>query len=486
MLSFVDNENLPGLLLIADFEKAFDTLYINFIWNVLDSFNFGQNIIDWCKILYHDTRSSVLVNGHLSTYFDIQRGCRQGDPLSPYLFILSIEVLCILIRCNERIKGIPVNDIQLKLSLYADDAIFFLDGSEQSLAECVKEINFFSSLSGLKLNYSKSSLIWVGSKKYNTARFCKDIPFIWNDGKKFEYLGIIFSLDVDAMVNCNYDNTFNSIISLSNLWSKRNLSVMGKVVVVKSILLSKLTYVASALPNPDNSMLTKLNSLFYKFLWGGSDRIKRLQMIQNFNQGGVKMVDVFSYVKSLKLKWIQRILISADNNWVQFLYFYFNQNFHCESFFEIDSSCLDYLTRQYPNRFWKDTLNIYKDFLDLTRIAYGGNNILQQSVWYNDVFKMDNKVMFNKDMYDSGIRCVNDLLDDNNNFYTWDFFVERFNIRLNFLTFHGIICSIIKDGLKKHSDNFIKSTNLYLPYSISVILNSYNDKSYFYNFLTKD
>ena len=135
ILHLTENLNIPGLLLIVDFEKAFDSISWKFIMNVLDFFNFGDSIKKWINVFNNDISSMVVQNGFLSDPFSVERGCRQGDPLSPYIFLLCAEILSLLIKANKDIKGIKIANITYKLSQFADDTTLLLDGSEKSLNE---------------------------------------------------------------------------------------------------------------------------------------------------------------------------------------------------------------------------------------------------------------------------------------------------------------------------------------------------------------
>ena len=138
---------------MIDFEKAFDSISWDFLLSVLKFFNFGESIINWVKVFYNNISSTVIQGGNLSEFFQIGRGCRQGDPLSPYLFILCAEILAIKIRGNKNIGGINVTRIEHKLSQFADDTSLILEGSEK--------------LSGLNINFTKTQVVWIGSKKYS-------------------------------------------------------------------------------------------------------------------------------------------------------------------------------------------------------------------------------------------------------------------------------------------------------------------------------
>ena len=106
---YTETEKIPGLLLMVDFEKAFDSVSWSFIQKALEFFNFGPDIRRWIKTFYNNASTCVQVNGHYSSWFNVGRGVRQGDPLLPYLYLICAEILSTMIRGNSKIKGIKIN-----------------------------------------------------------------------------------------------------------------------------------------------------------------------------------------------------------------------------------------------------------------------------------------------------------------------------------------------------------------------------------------
>ena len=115
-------------------------------------------------MFYTNIQSYVINNGMASDYFTLERGVRQGDPLSPYLFILAVESLAISIRQNVDIKGIKIGNHEVKLLQYADDTTAILS-DENSAKTLFQELQVFKNFSGLEIHSSKTGGMWIGSLK---------------------------------------------------------------------------------------------------------------------------------------------------------------------------------------------------------------------------------------------------------------------------------------------------------------------------------
>ena len=165
IIEYTDFTETSGSILLLDIEKAFDSVSHDFLFQTLKHFNFGQNFIDSIKALYNSRYSYVMNNGHLTERIALERGIFQGCPISPYLFLLVIEIMALSIRQNDQIKGISFNNYEAKISLFADDSVCFLDGSIRSFSQLFKFLSKFGEFSGCKINFNKTEAIWVGSKK---------------------------------------------------------------------------------------------------------------------------------------------------------------------------------------------------------------------------------------------------------------------------------------------------------------------------------
>ena len=156
--------------------------------------------------------------------------------------------------------------------------------------------------------------MWIGS-----ARHSKSKPFgiKWPD-KPIKALGVYFTYDIKLLHETNFIERLDSIKKLINIWSSRGLSIYGKVTVIKSLLIPKFVYISSLLPTP-KELVKDLNRLLFKFLWKGTDKVTRASTINDFEHGGLKMIDIDSMIISLRLPWLKRIFSENGGTWKSYL-----------------------------------------------------------------------------------------------------------------------------------------------------------------------
>ena len=219
-LVYTEENNLPGMILSVDFEKAFDSIAWSFLLKTLEFFNFGPQFTQWVRTLYSNIKSCISINGQYSEWFEIQRGVRQGDPSSPYLYLICAEVLSLMIKSNDKIKGIQMqNNINL-LSQFADDTTLSLDGTEQSLTEALDTIAAFSRFSGLKMNEEKTMIVWIGSTKGSNHKYLRNKNYVWDPGTCFKIVGINFSTNIPTIPSLNYESKLDEMKRILYKWKK--------------------------------------------------------------------------------------------------------------------------------------------------------------------------------------------------------------------------------------------------------------------------
>ena len=288
-------------MLAVDFEKAFDSVSHVFLSRVLQWFGFGPCFRSWVKTIYTDISSCVMNGGFSTGYFDVKRGVRQGDPLSPYLFLIVIETLAHALRNDENLKGIDFGKCEVKQILYADDMTIFLRDKD-SVVSLQKLFQTFQEVSGLKVNLDKTKVMLIGKDR-------RDIEHLnfRNVVSEVKILGITFSLDNGIRIEQNYKEILSKIKRLLVWWKQRDLTMMGKIYLIKTYALSKLIYVVSSSAVP-KWLLTEIHRICFDFIWNGKDRIKRAIMYQDYERGGLKMMNFELFVKAQRVTWVKRLL----------------------------------------------------------------------------------------------------------------------------------------------------------------------------------
>ena len=307
IMTYTDLKHLPGFLILIDFEKAFDSIEWSFLYKSLKAFNFGHDFIRWIKILYTNIESYVINNGYLSNPFQLNRGIRQGCPISALLFILVAEIMAIKIRKESSIKGIMVEGHEFKLCQLADDTTIFVK-DVQSVVKLVNILNEFKHYSGLKLNMEKTEAIPIGTNKLKSITLPKSIKQIKINYSSFKTLGVWFSQNQHEAIRLNYDEKIMKIEIMLNIWKNRNLSWKDRILILKSLIIPQVHYLLASCYCP-NDYLKKIDKLMFSFIWDNKPaKIKRTTITATYAMGGLKMPDIFAINRTCKLKWLKKLL----------------------------------------------------------------------------------------------------------------------------------------------------------------------------------
>ena len=282
VINYANIERIPGLLLFIDFEKAFDSLEWSFIEKTLNYYNFGSSLVAGVRLFYTDVSSCVQNNGWTSDFFSLSRGVGQGCPLSPYLFILCAEVLENSVRNDTRIQGIKVLATECKISQYANDTTFILDGSQSSFSRSLYLLDTFALISGLKVNYEKTEALWIDSCKSSEITLPSSKPILWAKDKVYA-LGVWFSTLEDTPAHISFSEKIDKLQIFLNSWSARRLTLLGKITIIRSLAVSQIVYLLSSLLS-HQKIVREINSISYE--------IKRTEIINDYDKGGLKMIDI--------------------------------------------------------------------------------------------------------------------------------------------------------------------------------------------------
>lgn len=237
--------NIPVAALSLDAEKAFDRVSWSYLIFTLKEFGFGLGFQNIIKLIYKEPKSQVVVNGLRSSAFLPGRGTKQGDPLSPLLFIIALEPLAEAIRLNQSIRGVTMGGRENKMLIFADDILVLMSDPHSSVPSILDLVRSFSDISGYKINWTKSEVMPLS--KYCYRSNFQNWKFQWMP-KNLKYLGIILNPGLENIIHDNFTPVLNKIHLLLKGWDKLQISLWGRVQAVKMVIAPKLNYLLSMLP----------------------------------------------------------------------------------------------------------------------------------------------------------------------------------------------------------------------------------------------
>jgi len=434
-----------GYIVLLDFEKAFDTVNIDFLKKALITYKFGPNFCKWIELLYTNVSSCVTNNGHASEFFPVTRGIRQGCPISAMLFIMIVELLANYLKSSDNIKGIDIDDESFIITQLADDTTLFLQDIN-SITNAMYVLDSFYECSGLRLNKQKCEVFILGNcgQSNNVPDTIAGLKCV---SGSFKALGIHFNNNLDDMLQKNFMEKVKKLHVLINIWSQRDLSLKGKVIVLKSILIPTVLFQCTNLYVPQ-WFVSQVNNLLFKFVWNNKPaKIKSETLIGDIDNGGIRMPYFPSVVQSLKVIWIQRLLDTSNSKWKKLAWKLMNIS-------EFDLLCKNDVKFLTPKSlFYKQVLDSwYKLHSQKPACATDiGNEIL----WNNRYITVEGQPVLYKHWIDKGIININHLLTCNGKLLSPDDLKSKYNLTTTFMEYSSLVSAIPKQWLQKPSNKTV-------------------------------
>ncbi|CAM8993520.1 unnamed protein product [Rhodiola kirilowii] len=318
-------------MLKIDITKAYDMVDWSFLKKILELFGFPSKFVHWIMACVTSAHFFVLINGSLEGYFKSNRGLRQGDPISPYLFTLVMEVLSRILgqvrQSNEFVFHPKCAGISLSHLMFADDIIIFSKADLGSFMKIKEALSLFHSWSGLEVNGSKSTIYFGGCGDEDQAVFSMAVGI--NSGQlPFSYLGVL--LDDRSLRRSAYDGIVEKMTAKIKSWTNRCLSYAGRLVLVKHVLSSICSYWMRVLLFP-KFVLKKVSAICRSFLWSGLSSVKKnlvawKTVTKTKEEGGLGIKNIFFFNKALTLKRVWDVCLDKDALWIRWMHTYFFNN----------------------------------------------------------------------------------------------------------------------------------------------------------------
>lgn len=420
-------QNMDGVLLGLDFRNAFNTVEHAFVYDVLNAFNFGPDFIQWVKLLHKGTELAVINNGFTSTWFSPTRGLQQGCPLSGPLFALVAEILAIRIRESELVPGICISGQVFKISQYCDDMTLFVK-DHASAQEGIRIVQNFGKMSGLELNMEKSQFMWLGKNVRCGQAICGI-----KANTRVKILGVWFSAN-QSCTEMNINPIIENIKSTLNRWSQRDLTLKGKITVAKSLIVSRLIYVMSAMDIP-RKLLDIIQSHVMRFLWRGRPpKVARSTLYMNIESGGLKAPNLELVQKSNRIAWVGRLCRMRDLPFVEVLERKLKMNIVDVLKMNFNENWIN--SRRIPEFY----TSMFKWFREANPIQEptSGTEVRRQIFWNNEAIRVQGKPVMSSAVYGNGIKHLDDFFDDAGNVLAYDDFIARLpQVHINPLTYMG-------------------------------------------------
>ena len=315
----------PRCAMKIDISKAFDSVQWSFLLNTLKALHFPKKFIQWIKTCISSASFSVQVNGELTGYFGSERGFRQGCSLSPYLFVICMNVLSKKIDKAAADKQIALHPNCKQMDLthlcFADDLMVFVKGEKRSIQGIMAVFDDFAIHSGLKISMGKSTIYMAGIAGGDKEEILTQFPFELGT-LPIRYLCL--PLLTRKMNASDYLPLVEKILSNISSWTSRALSFAGRLQLLSSVVFSITNFWIAAFRLP-KACIREIDKMCSAFLWSGltlnsrKTKVAWAEVCTPKREGGLGLRSIEEANKVSMLKLIWRILSAKGSLWVDWV-----------------------------------------------------------------------------------------------------------------------------------------------------------------------
>ena len=309
------------------------------------------------------------------------------------------------------------------LGQFADDTDLFLEGKEEIVNKLFEVIDNFYQISGMQVNYQKTTLYRLGSLCKSEAKLYTEKDIHWQNDE-MDVLGVAVMSDKNKLLERNYEKIFMKMTNILRMWKTRNISLCGKVLVINSLIASLFVYKMVVLPSISESYVKRFKKMVQDFIWNNrKPKISMEKLCCNKNQGGLKLVDIKVKDNAMKVQWVKMI---SEDPYMRELAF---NRLNCKMYEFIFRSNLrkEDIIDNFVDNFWRDVLLAWFEFAFIAEPKEG--QIWAQSIWYNSHIRVKNKVIYDKTAFDNGLRTIWDIFDyEQNTFLRAEEIAVRYGI----------------------------------------------------------
>ena len=403
VIQYAKNNRLPAAILIIDFNKCFDRLNHSAIEGALNYFKFPKQYISWVKLFFADLQIYNQNFGFLSDPFTKKQGSNQGCNISPFCFLLCGELMARKLKQDPSIKGINIKGFKQLLSQFADDTTLYLTYDKITFERVVDTLSYIEDQTGLRISFDKTVVYRIGSLANSMAKIYTKKDLSWTNDP-ISILGVKMSNDMKEVDN--YEAVLEKMQTVLHNWYYRQMTLMGKVLIVNTLCESLFVYKLTVLANISPNTIKKIEEIVNSFIWKGKRaKISADTLKCHKKHGGVRLLDISKKQKSLKINWIPTIVKDS----------FFEMCFFQGTGLPVQLSCKVFHCNMHvrdatkmckKENFWSQ---IWLAWCDFTYDKIEESNIMTNVIWLNSQIRINNKPYFNVKAFENGIWTISDI-----------------------------------------------------------------------------